>query len=206
MIAFGKTILLVLAASSVSGKSIANIIFPARATDMAHTLLRCITSNDTPRNSVLFVFLLCAARGPPPPASSPDVNGPGSSPSAVATKPLEGLVKVLNHVPVEGGDVDVEDELRTTASSNNSEDLDVIARVKVGGLRASAGNSCLGSGHNGNQEKYSPKRDGKSYNFNIFAMDAECLDADNLPYEWGEFQKLVSGIHFSLFPSFIVCY
>jgi hypothetical protein len=134
------------------------------------------------------------------------VNGPGSSPSAVATKPLEGLVKVLNRVPVEGGDVDVEDELRTTASSNNSEDLDVIARVKVGGLRASAGNSCLGSGHNGNQEKYSPKRDGKSYNFNIFAMDAECLDADNLPYEWGEFQKLVSGIHFSLFPSFIVCY
>jgi hypothetical protein len=122
-------------------------------------------------------------------SSSADVNAPGSSPSAVTTKSLEGLAKVLNRVPLENGDVDVEDELRTTASSNNPEDLEVIARVKLGGLRASAGNSCLGSGHNGDPEKYSPKRNGKSYNFNIFAMDAECRDADNLPYEWGEFTK-----------------
>ncbi len=71
MIAFGKTILLVLAASSVSGKSIANIIFPARATDLAHTLLRCITSNDTPRNRVLPSFFyvqlgVLLPRRPPP--------------------------------------------------------------------------------------------------------------------------------------------
>jgi hypothetical protein len=174
------------------------------------------------------VYFYRAARAS---SSSPDVNGPGSSPSAVATKPLEGLVKVLNRVPLEGGDVDVEDELRTTASSNNPEDLDVIlegpvkvlnyvaadvggdeleadnvdklhanaggrnfkdvdvvSQVKFGGLRATASNSCLGPGSGGNPLRPRPVRNGERYRFNI-EVDAECRDADNLSYEWGEFQK-----------------
>ncbi len=59
------------------------------------------------------------------------------------------------------------------------------------GLRGTNSNSqCLGKGHVGNPEKYSPKRDGKSYNFNIYSKNAECHDSNNKAYEWGEYKKV----------------
>jgi hypothetical protein len=70
--------------------------------------------------------------------------------------------------------------------TDNSNDGPVLSL----GLRGTNSNSqCLGKGHSGNPEKYSPKRDGKSYNFNIYSKNAECRDSNNKAYEWGEYKK-----------------
>jgi hypothetical protein len=77
----------------------------------------------------------------------------------------------------------------TDRETGSEDDVDksIDGPVNMAGLRGT--NSCLGSGHNGNPEKYSPKRDGKSYNFNIFSRNAECRDSHYEAYEWGEFKK-----------------
>jgi hypothetical protein len=181
MKAFAKAFILALASSSASGESNrVNNTLSSSASFL--TIVRVAPS-------IRIFYFPCAAQVSP----SGDVNVLGSSSSSIVAKPTEGLFNVLNGVPVDVmGDeheLNVMNELLTTAGSRNSEDSNVVASVAFGGLRATAGSSiCVGAGDGSDPYRPRPVRDGVRYRFNV-QTNAECRDASNLSYEWGEFTK-----------------